>query len=100
MWAKITMIGGALLTLGALLSGGWYGWAWGVNYVMSDKISALNAVVVENRTLISSNADRLALITYDRLLRKLQAQGRLDPRDLRAFCQAAARLQIRHPACR
>ncbi len=66
----------------------------------SAAIAALNAVVVENRTLIAGNSERLALLTYDRLIRRLQAEGRLSPRDLRAFCLAAARLQIRHPACR
>jgi len=94
--AIIGVVTGILTILGA----GYYAWAWGVNYVVDDRISALNAVVVENRTLIAGNSDRLALITYDRLLRKLRVEGRLSPRDLRAFCLAAARLQIRHPACR
>jgi len=65
-----------------------------------DALDSVEAVVTENRTLIASNADRLALITYDRLLRKMRSQGRLSPRDLRAFCISASRLKIRHPACR
>lgn len=65
-----------------------------------DQISRLNAVVVENRALISSNRDILALITYDRLLRKLRQEGKLDHRDLIAFCIAASHLKIRHSACR
>jgi len=92
-WAKISTVIGVLLGIGAVAAGGWAGWAWAVNYTVSDRFAALDAQV-------ASNSDRLALITFDRLLRKLRVEGSLSPRDLRAFCQSAARLQIRHQLCR
>jgi len=97
---KVYPIALLLIALATVAGGGWAGWAWAVNATVGERFDALNAVVVENRVLIASNADRLALITYDRLLRKLRSQGQLSPRDLRAFCISASRLKIRHPACR
>lgn len=92
-WTKVSLIAGSIAAVGASLSVSWYAWAWGVNYVVADRIQAVKTEVM----LVGGRVD---LNTYDTLLRRLKAEGRLSPRDLRAFCQAAARLQIKHRLCR
>jgi|TARA_Y100000310_G_scaffold321717_1_gene379742 hypothetical protein len=43
---------------------------------------------------ISTNTDYRLVQTYDKLLRRVKAQGKLSIRDQRAFCNAARRLGI------
>lgn len=95
-WGKASLIAGtvvAALSIGATVG-------FEKPWASKDQVDNLNSLVVGNRTLISANQAQLDLITYDRLVRKLRQEGRLEPRDLRAFCQAAERLKIRHPVCR
>ena len=84
LWKRLEAWQQAAIIVIALLGAGWSAYA------------TVNPVLEQ----IAANTSRLDLITYDRLLRKMQAQGRLSPRDLRAFCGAAWRLRIKHRACR
>lgn len=43
---------------------------------------------------VAANTTERLLQTYDRLLRKLRAEGGLGPRDAAKFCSAARRLGI------
>jgi len=47
---------------------------------------------IESR--ISTNTDYRLVQTYDKLLRRVKAQGKMSIRDQRAFCNAARQLGI------
>ena len=84
MWDRLSSWHKAALVAVAIMGAGW----------------GAHAEINHWTTQIAANSERIAIITYDRLLRKLHAEGRLGPRDLRAFCEAASRLRIGHPLCR
>lgn len=89
-----------------LVGGGWWGIETVVNAVVEKKFAELedtddghNRLILRNREEIKTVGKRQDINTYDNLLRKLTAQGRLSGRDLAAFCAAAKRLGIGHAAC-
>jgi len=53
----------------------------------------------EVTTQVSLNTKNIAIVTYDSLKRKLEAEGKLGPRDLAAYCIAANQIGVKPDVC-